>query len=236
MCDGMYFYLFSLYLCFILSIFPVGCFIVLYVRISGYLKATDFSFLSVLLNTGRYGEALLFSMLDSRKGQKYILPNVYLNTCSGTLTEIDLILITHKGLFVFESKNYSGKIYGSDHKLYWDVYYRRKKYQIYNPVLQNRTHVNALLYKFPMLRAEDVYSFVVFGNRSVLKVTSNEIVIHRKMLSSVLDRLGKSLPDIFDLDEMSFLHASLKLCSNPEDFVKNRHLEYVSSLKKKHSQ
>ena len=193
MCDGMYFYLFSLYLCFILSIFPVGCFIVLYVRISGYLKATDFSFLSVLLNTGRYGEALLFSMLDSR-------------------------------------------IYGSDHKLYWDVYYRRKKYQIYNPVLQNRTHVNALLYKFPMLRAEDVYSFVVFGNRSVLKVTSNEIVIHRKMLSSVLDRLGKSLPDIFDLDEMSFLHASLKLCSNPEDFVKNRHLEYVSSLKKKHSQ
>ena len=175
-------------------------------------------------------------MLDSRKGQKYILPNVYLNTCSGTLTEIDLILITHKGLFVFESKNYSGKIYGSDHKLYWDVYYRRKKYQIYNPVLQNRTHVNALLYKFPMLRAEDVYSFVVFGNRSVLKVTSNEIVIHRKMLSSVLDRLGKSLPDIFDLDEMSFLHASLKLCSNPEDFVKNRHLEYVSSLKKKHSQ
>ena len=87
-----------------------------------------------------------------------------------------------------------------------------------------------------MLRAEDVYSFVVFGNRSVLKVTSNEIVIHRKMLSSVLDRLGKSLPDIFDLDEMSFLHASLKLCSNPEDFVKNRHLEYVSSLKKKHSQ
>ena len=106
----MYFYLFSLYLCFILSIFPVGCFIVLYVRISGYLKATGFSFLSVLLNTGRYGEALLFSMLDSRKGQKYILPNVYLNTCSGPLTEIDLILITHKGLFVFESKNYSGKI------------------------------------------------------------------------------------------------------------------------------
>ena len=52
----------------------------------------------------------------------------------------------------------------------------------------------------------------------------------------VASEYGINLEDIFDLDEMSFLHASLKLCSNPEDFVKNRHLEYVSSLKKKHSQ
>ncbi|MCI8493174.1 nuclease-related domain-containing protein [Anaerotruncus colihominis] len=232
----MHFYFLSLCLCVILLISLVGFFIVLYVRFSGYLQATGYSFFSVLLNTGRYGEALLFSMLDSRKSQKYIIPNVYLNTYSGALTEIDLILITSKGLFIFESKNYSGKIYGSEHKLYWDVYYGRKKYQIYNPVLQNRTHVNALIHNFPMLRTKNVYSFVVFGNGSVLKVTSNEIVIHRKMLSSVLDRLGQSLPDVFDLDEMALLFATLKLCSNPEHSVKKRHIEYVSSLKKKHSQ
>lgn len=63
---------------------------------------------------GSYGEKLTerelkLVKLFGRKGKT--LRNVYVPKDDGSTSEIDLLYITQKGIFVFESKNYSGWIF-----------------------------------------------------------------------------------------------------------------------------
>lgn len=71
-------------------------------------------------NVGQYGEYLTEYALLSRSMEGYyvVLKNLYL-PMKGKTTEIDLLMIHEKGIFVFESKNYSGWIFGSEDQLKW---------------------------------------------------------------------------------------------------------------------
>lgn len=63
---------------------------------------------------------------------------------NGETTEIDLIVLGRKALYCFECKAYSGKIYGRVESTYWSEYLNGQQYKFYNPVFQNRKHVDAL--------------------------------------------------------------------------------------------
>ncbi len=57
-------------------------------------------------------------------------------------SEVDIVLITQKGVFVFESKNYSGWIFGDEKNKNWAVSLPNgEKNQFYNPIMQNKTHL-----------------------------------------------------------------------------------------------
>ena len=52
----------------------------------------------------------------------------------GKTTEIDLLMIHEKGIFVFESKNYSGWIFGSEDQLKWTQCFKSgQREHFYNP-------------------------------------------------------------------------------------------------------
>ena len=94
---------------------------------------------------GRHGEKLTERELKlvrffGRKGKT--LRNVYIPKDNGETSEIDVVYITQKGIFVFESKNYSGWIFGDEKDTYWTVMLpNRQKNRFYNPIKQNRTHI-----------------------------------------------------------------------------------------------
>ena len=94
---------------------------------------------------GKHGEKLterklMFVQLFGRKGK--VLKNVYLPKENGETSEVDIIFITQKGIFVFESKNYSGWIFGDEKGKTWTAMLPNKqKNQFYNPIMQNRTHL-----------------------------------------------------------------------------------------------
>ena len=52
------------------------------------------------------------------QGAKFLF-NIYIPKKGNETTEIDVLMISSKGLFVFESKNYSGWIFGGDNQKYW---------------------------------------------------------------------------------------------------------------------
>ena len=62
---------------------------------------------------------LLFVKLFGKKGK--MLRNVYIPKGNGETSEIDVLYISRKGIFVFESKNYSGWIFGKESDQYWTV-------------------------------------------------------------------------------------------------------------------
>ncbi|MBR5046469.1 NERD domain-containing protein [Candidatus Saccharibacteria bacterium] len=97
-------------------------------------------------NTGSSGEQIIFLTLNKKLHipENQILRNVYIPTENGKTSEIDLLVVSKKGLFVFEIKNYAGNIYGDTKRKKWIQYLGKKKSFFYNPLLQNRTHCENL--------------------------------------------------------------------------------------------
>ena len=81
-----------------------------------YSKQTHASFLSVRFDKGKYGEYLTYNELKKIDGYKKFLFNCFIPKDDNKTTEIDLIMIHNTGLYIFESKNYSGWIFGSEFK------------------------------------------------------------------------------------------------------------------------
>lgn len=100
-----------------------------------------------------------------------ILRNVYIPQRQGVFTEIDVLLLHETGMYVFESKNLSGSVYGDMDHPQWQRYKKNgDKEFIPNPIRQNDGHIRALCeylnqneYRFR------VFSMIVFGTKSNLK-------------------------------------------------------------------
>ena len=63
---------------------------------------------------------------------------------NGKTTQIDHIYVSQYGIFVVETKNYSGWIFGNVSQSQWTQIRYGKKYRIPNPVYQNTWHIKAL--------------------------------------------------------------------------------------------
>ena len=83
---------------------------------SDYRSESGNSFSKTLFDKGNYGEFLTFSYLEKLDILKKLLVNVYVTKDDGSTTEIDLIMICSAGIYVFESKNYSGWIFGNENQ------------------------------------------------------------------------------------------------------------------------
>ena len=99
--------------------------------------------------TGRRGEKLCEKELGklAKKGMEgEVVRNVYVpKNKVGEFSEIDACWVTRKGVFVIESKNFSGWVFGDDEQVNWTVTFPNgTKKRFYNPVKQNRTHVKWL--------------------------------------------------------------------------------------------
>ena len=69
---------------------------------TAYNDASGKSVLDTLFDTGNYGEFLTYTCLENLGEQHKLLTNVYLPKGDGTTTEIDLIMISATGIYVFE--------------------------------------------------------------------------------------------------------------------------------------
>lgn len=85
--------------------------------------------------------ATLSQKLDE---QNYtLLEDLTLPTLQGT-TQIDHIVLSRFGVFVIETKNMSGWIFGGENQARWTQVMRRHKSQFQNPLRQNYLHVRVV--------------------------------------------------------------------------------------------
>lgn len=120
---------------------------------------------------GKAGEDNLLELLETIPGKKRIIRNLYMPTNNGT-TEIDGIMIHETGIYIFECKNYSGRVTGNIDDANWICRYDNgSKYTMYNPTKQNSLHSN-VVYKYlrDYVGYVKTYSYVVFNNGCKLDV------------------------------------------------------------------
>lgn len=118
---------------------------------------------------GKFGEFLVnLSMrwfLD--KSRYHLIKNVTLPTEDGT-TQIDHVLVSEFGVFVVETKNMRGWIFGRPHQRTWTQKIYRSNHKFQNPLHQNYKHVKTLQTLLG-LGDHQMHSVVVFVGDSTFK-------------------------------------------------------------------
>lgn len=164
------------------------------------------------INKINIGEKKVNNIL--KKVNRYkLLSDVMIKSQNGT-TQIDHILIGKKGIFVIETKDYSGLIYGDEYSKYWTQIINRNSNQFYNPIRQNYGHVKSLE---RCIKRKDIFiSVVVFTNKSKLKkIKTDTPVIQLNKLKRFIKRyksdirLSKNeICEIYDLIRKSNIESS----------------------------
>lgn len=100
--------------------------------------------------------------------------NVTLATPDGT-TQIDHVIVSRYGIFVIETKNMKGWIFGGEKQAQWTQKLYKQSYKFQNPLRQNYKHVKALqaLLNLPK---DSMHSIVVFSGEGTLKTPMPENV------------------------------------------------------------
>ena len=73
----------------------------------------------------------------------HLIPDIMLPTLDGT-TQIDHVIVSKYGIFVVETKNYTGWIFGEEHQPQWTQVLHRTKNRFQNPLRQNYKHTKTL--------------------------------------------------------------------------------------------
>lgn len=131
--------------------------------------------------TENVGERTVRKLLTTSfpSDEYHLMNNVTLPTSSGT-TQVDHILVSTKGIFVIETKHYSGWIFANAKAKKWtQVIYKSKK-SFQNPIHQNYAHLKAVQSLLDFLEPKTVKSAVVFTGEAEFKTERPEGVFDLK--------------------------------------------------------
>lgn len=89
-------------------------------------------------------------------------------------TQIDHIVISEYGIFVIETKNYTGIIYGNEHADSWTKNMFGRKFPMVNPIAQNEDHIRAVAHILTKAKiGTQLFSIITFPKAATVKVQSN---------------------------------------------------------------
>lgn len=181
--------------------------------------------------TGSSGERIVYNTLIAKFNipENQILRNVYIPTKTGKTSEIDLLVISKKGLFVFECKNYGGNIYGDAKRQNWIQYIGNQKHYFYSPLLQNKNHAKYLReflakdnLKVPII---PVIGTITRGDWKIRNLAPTDYVLG---INCHLKDIYESLPDSKEIAKhFKALIVKLTPLSRPDEETRQRHIEQI---------
>lgn len=166
----------------------------------------------------------MWAKLDSKDYKQF--HNVIFPTNNGT-TQVDHILLSIYGIFVIETKNIDGWIFGNQQSKQWTQSLYGKKYKFQNPLHQNYRHTKAVA-QFLNTDHDNVHSIVFFIGENVQLKTE----LPSNVITNGLSRYVKSFQrTIFSESEViAFMNHIANLS---EGKISGR--EHVANLKSRYS-
>jgi hypothetical protein len=200
---------------------------------SGYKIKSGNGFFKTYFDKGKYGEFSLYRKVIRIFGKQSVFTNIYLDNRNTETTEIDVLSISSKGIYVFEMKNYAGFIYGSENDQHWtQVFNKRTKHQFYNPLKQNYAHTKAIQ-NYLGIEKDVIVPIVVFSNRSKLSkinINPNQHVFqYRNALKYVKRYEKKQVSSISVDDKEKYMIKLIDKCNMSEE-VKIKHIENIKEM------
>lgn len=199
-----------------------------------YYKITHNTLSKTRSDVGCLGEYMCYKYLaDYENTGARFLFNVYIPR-DDTTTEIDVLMIHHTGLYVFESKNYDGWIFGTDTNTNWTQSlpqgHTSIKKKFYNPIMQNNTHIKYL--KKQVGENVPCHNIVVFSERCTLKSTTIKPdaeykVIQRNNLQQTVDEMTSRQP-VLSPEQIEAIFNQLYPYTQVTEEVKQAHIQQIN--------
>lgn len=184
----------------------------------------------LMLNQNRGEASVRNSIVSNFKSPKfYLLNNITIPFQDGT-TQIDHILVSTKGVFVIETKHYSGWIFGNEKSDQWTQVFYRVKSRFQNPIHQNYRHVKALQQLLDFLPKEQIHPVVVFSGNAVFKSPVPKGVVY---LNQLVPYLSAFQEDVISMNRVEFCVGRLE-CKRYE-ISKATDIQHRAYLAKKFS-
>ena len=203
-----------------------------------YAQNTNKTRREVLSDKGFRGEYELYLQTTKQmEDQTYWLFNVYVPRSNGRTTEIDAILFHSSGIYIIESKNYGGWIYGSEYQERWTqclkpgTYAPVQKYSFYNPTRQNQFHVECFrTWLGKEYNDVPIYSIILFGDDCTLKeihLTSNfHIVDYQYNFPSIVKKIA-STTSFSNMEYVKKIYDITHPLSQTDSTTKEKHIDDI---------
>ncbi len=148
-----------------------------------------FKYLGSASFKGWLGEWIVYRNLKRLDPQLYRqFHDLYLPRPDGQgTTQLDHVVVSPFGIFVIETKNYKGWIFGTEKQRQWTQQIYRAKNRFQNPLHQNHLHVKALM-QFLGLPANHFHSLVFFIGGAEFKTPMPGNVINDGLHSWIANR------------------------------------------------
>ena len=190
-----------------------------------------------------FGEFKLSSILKALPQCYHVIDNVLLDTTKKfrgrdgavhrsnkeTSTQIDHVIVSPFGIFVVETKNHKGMIFGDCNGTVWtQVLNQRKHYTFYNPVKQNEGHIRNLSQNLKV-SPRYMQGVIVFTNGEANRINVNcDFCVTPEQLYSYLMKFN--IP-IFNEKQVMAIIKRIDTV-NKSGYINNaRHVEFVKEQK-----
>lgn len=185
---------------------------------------------------GESGERTVSSYLEDLPFDDYLVFNDLLIKDGNRTTQIDHIIISRYGVFVLETKNIHGKVYGSENKEFWSQYlpdwgYKRygstQAHELRNPLWQNAGHIKSIR-RLVLGNDVPVYGIVVFPSDTLVRVTAEQPILKMREVVPYI----KQYQDVVLLyEQMDHYKKRLLEVSSRSESDRKYHLENISRNK-----
>ncbi|MFM2344682.1 MAG: hypothetical protein RLZZ210_1293 [Pseudomonadota bacterium] len=157
----------------------------------------------------------------------HLIKGITIPTEDGGTTQIDHVIVSPYGIFVIETKNMKGWIFGSASQKMWTQQIYKCKNQFQNPLHQNYKHTKCLE-SLLNINASKFFSIVVFIGDSTFKTEMPENVVYAGEYIKYIKRKNIKLLSDFEVKTICQNIASAKL--KPSITTHINHVKHVKEI------
>ena len=178
---------------------------------------------------GKIGESIVAIKLSKLDKKNYKVYNDLNLSFNGYTTQIDHLILSTYGIFVIETKNYKGWIFGNEKSTYWTQVIYETKNKFYNPILQNWKHINFLKRLSPALKSAKYFPIIVFiGSGELRNIDSTVPVIYLQNLKALVKSKNE---EVLTQKELKSLEMFINKFLKSKKEIKKQHIKSFNLLK-----
>ena len=181
---------------------------------------------------GKAGEKRVIKTLSNLPEDKYYVLNDVLLITDDHSSQIDHIVVSVYGIFVVETKNLLGNIYGSENMYNWEQNINGNRVSFKNPIHQNYGHIKSLEKVLSGYGDLPIHSVIAFSESAVLHVKTDKTpVIHICEIDSCIKALSTSevIPEVL----VTEIYDTLVDCNVTDKKARQKHI--IDATIKKHT-
>ena len=167
---------------------------------------------------GSAGEHKVNHFLRSLGSEYILLHDLLIHNSDGNTSQIDHLVISEYGIFVIETKNYTGWIFGNEKAEKWKQVIFNDTYYFRNPIKQTWSHILKDFHKI------HYYPIVIFsGDAELMNINSSVPVIYTNSLKELIEYY--STEKFLSTDEVQQIKDILKPFEQVKREFKEKHIQ-----------